>query len=182
MTLVELLLAVAITTLIGAAIASMLAAVSYGTDSSKDMRSLVARNKAVNARISAAIRGSTMVLDQGAGFLVLWTSDADENGQPNLLEIRRLQYNANGQTFSSYTAPEGTGDVEYALADNFEAITDGLMGGAAFPQELWATRVAAWDLALDTPDPQTASLVSYQLELTAGDMSDVAIAAVALRN
>jgi len=182
LTLVELILAVAITTLIGAAIASMMAAVSYGSDSSKDMRSLVARSKAVNARISAAIRGSTMVLDRGDGFLVLWTSDTDENGQPNLREIRRLDYNAAGQSISSYAAPEGASDVEYELSDDFEAITDGLMGGGDFPQTLWATGVSAWDLALDTPDPQTASLVSYQLTLTAGDMSDVAIAAVSLRN
>ncbi len=182
LTLVELMLAVLLTALIGAATASMLAAVTYGTESSKDIRSLVARNKAVNARISAAVRGSMMVLDQGPGYLVLWTNDDNEDGQPSLREIRRLDFNAVGQTISSYRAPEDATDVIYSLSDDFELITAALMGSADFPQELWATRVAAWDIAIDSVDPLTARLVSYQLELTAGDLSDVALAAVSMRN
>ena len=182
LTLVELLLAVMITAMIGATVAAMLTAVSYGTDSSKDMRSLVARNKALSARISATLRGSTMVLDQGDGFIVLWVSDDDDDDAPSLLEIRRLDYDPAADALSSYTAPDGTTDVYYDLNDDFEAITDALMGTADFPQTLWGAGVGSWTLALDNADPQAATLVSYQVSLAAGDLSDTAIAAVGLRN
>ncbi len=187
MTLIELLLAMMITAMVGAAIAGMLAAVSYGTDSSKDIRSLVARNKALSARVSAAIRGSKMVLDQGDNYLVLWMNDDDDNGVPSLLELRRINFDPGTGELSSYTAPDDAADVSYALDDDFVVITDALMGDdlagtASFPKELWAKRVNSWTLALDNPDPQSARLVSYLIELSAGDMSDTALAAVGMRN
>jgi len=183
LTLVELLLALMITGMIGAAIAAMLAAVSYGTDSAKDIRSLVARNKALNARIAATIRSSTMVLESGSDYLVLWTNDSDEDGEPSLLEIRRLDFDSGSNEFSSYVAPDGTTDVYYQVGvTNFGTTTAALMGTASFPKELWATQVVSWTKALDDADATQADLVSFQIELMAGDLTDTAIAAVSLRN
>ena len=182
LSLIELLLALAATAVIGAAIASMLAATSYGTSSSRDMRALVARGKVINARIGAAIRGSRLILDEGDDFVILWTRDLDENDAPSLLEIRCIDRDAATDELSSYEAPTGTTDVPYNLTDDFKTITDALMGGPTFPAELWAKDVTAWTIDLNDADPQQATLVSYQLTLVTGDMSDTAINVVHLRN
>lgn len=182
LTLVELLMALAGTAVIGVAVASMMTATTYGTESSKDMRSLVARIKVVNARVGAAIRGSRLVLAEGNDFVVLWTRDLDENDAPSLLEIRRIDFDSGTGRLNAYQAPTGTTDVPYNLSDDFEAITDVLMGTASFPAELWARDATAWAIELNHVDPQQSTLISYQLTLQTGDMSDTAINVVHLRN
>ena len=175
-------MALSATAVIGVAIASMLSATSYGTATSKDMRSLVARVKVVNARLGAALRGSRMVLAEGNDFLVLWTRDLDDNDVPSLLEIRRLDFDSTTGELSSYAAAAGATDVPYTLADDFQSITNALMGTADFPGELWAQNVGGWTIDLNDPDPQLARLVSYRLNLETGELSDTAINVVHLRN
>ena len=183
MTLIELLLALAGTAMVGVAIATMLVAVAYGTQSDKDLRTLVVKYKTVDGRVSASLRGSHMVLAQGSDYLVLWMFDTDGSAAPNLSEIRRIEC-ANG-VLTSYKAPDNLDplyDVAYALADDFDAITAAIKGDATFPGEIWATDVTDWTIALNENDPQAATLVSYRLTFQAGILSDIAINAVALRN
>lgn len=175
-------MALAIVALIGTAIAGMMTAVAYGTDSDKDVRALVARNMMLTSRVNAAIRGSRMVLDADADWAVLWTRDLDGNDEPSLLEIRRLEYNATTDTFSSYAAPDGTTDVAYSRSDDFLVITDALMGGATFPESRWADQVEAVSFSYSNADTQLARLMSYRITLGSAAMSDVVIGTVLLRN
>jgi len=182
LTLPELILALASTAIIGAAIDSMLAAVSYGTSSEKDLRTLVVKHKVVDGRLSAAIRSSHMVLDQGANFVVLWTSDLDGNGVPNLLELRRIEHDTANEELWSYQASSPPTDTQYQLTDNFGTITAGLKGQTWFPGTLWATNITNWTVTLNHVDPQQATLASYRITLSTGTMSDTTINAAALRN
>lgn len=186
LTLVELLIALAILSLIATTIGGMLSAVAYGTDNDRDIRQLVARNKMVTTRINAALRGGRMVLETGSDsagdWAVVWHRDLDGNDEPSLLEIRRLDFDANANTLSSYTAPDGTVDVLYDKADDFATITTNLMGTASFPAELWANDAQALTIALDQPEDQLAQTFSYRLSLTAGGLTDVSIGTVKLRN
>lgn len=186
LTLIELLMALAIMALIGSTIAGMLSAVAYGTSADSDVRKLVARNKMVAMRINAAVRGSQMVLDAGSSvsgdWVVLWGRDLDENGEPSLLEIRLLEYDSAAGALSSYTAPAGTSDVLYTTADDFDAITNTLRGTADFPEERWGNDAAGFEISLDQSDPQAAKTLSYRLSLTAGNLTDVTVGTVLLRN
>ncbi|MEM1109691.1 MAG: hypothetical protein AAGH99_13480 [Planctomycetota bacterium] len=186
LTLIELIMALGIMTLIGATIAGMLSAVAYGTDEDSDVRKLVARKKTVSMRINAAVRGSQRVLDAGQTadqtWLVLWGRDLDGNDAPSLLEIRLLEYDTAARTLSSYAAPDGTADVAYTLADDFDTITDTLRGTADFPETRWVNDAEAFDVTLDDADPQSAKLVSYRLSLIAGNLTDTAIGTAKLRN
>ncbi|MEL7087307.1 MAG: prepilin-type N-terminal cleavage/methylation domain-containing protein [Planctomycetota bacterium] len=186
LTLVELLIALAILALVAATIGGMLSAVAYGTDTDRDIRQLVARNKMVSTRLNAALRGGRMVLETGSDsagdWLVMWHRDLDGNGQPSLLEIRRLDFDATAQTLTSYTAPGTATDVLYTTADDFATITTNLMGTAAFPAELWAKDAEAFSITPGHADPQLARTLSYRLSLTAGGLTDVSIGTVKLRN
>ncbi len=183
LTLIELLLALSGTALIGSAIVSMLFAVSYGTKADKDLRSLVTKQMTLRARIGAMIRESSMVLEQGDGYLFLWQHDADESGQPNLDEIALLEFDAAEQTLTVYRAPASpSSNPEYDAAGDFVSQTAGVKGGANFPAERWASGVTAFTISLDDADAQSARLVSFRLTLAAGEERDTAIGAAALRN
>jgi hypothetical protein len=183
LTLVEMLLAMSGTGLVGVAIATMLVAVAYGTQSDKDMRTLVVKHKTLDARLSAAIRESQMVLDAGDDFLVLWLYDTDESEAPDLSEIRRIEW-AHG-VLTAYQAPDDlsdASDTSYALTDDFDAITGAIQGSAIFPGRIWGVGIVDLSIALNDIDPRAATLVSYRFTLQAGDLTDAAINAVALRN
>lgn len=186
LTLVELMMALGIMALISATVAGMLSAVAYGTDEESDIRQLVARNKMVSMRINAAVRGSQQILDRGEtsdlSWVVLWGRDLDENGEPSLLEIRLLEYNAATRTLSSYTAADGVTDVLYAVADDFDTITDALRGTADFPEERWANDAQGFTVSLNENDASAASMLSYRLSLASGDFTEVSVGTVKLRN
>ncbi len=183
LTLVEMLMALTITGLIGVAIASMLSAVAYGTDSSKDLRSLVVKNKTLSSRITAAVRSSAQLLDADDGYIVLWTKDLNESGQPDLLELQRIELDAGTDELTSYTPAGGAVDVAYDLdTDDFDAVTTALIGSGDLEGALWATGVSQWTIDIDEADPQDAGLVSFQLTLDAGGLTDTSITAVSLRD
>jgi len=183
LTLVELLMALAITGMIGAAVAGMLSAVSYGTNNSRDLRSLVVKNKTLSARISAAIRQSAQLLDADDTYVVLWTKDLNGSGVPDLLELRRIELDTATDELSDYTPDPTATDVAYDLAaDDFEAVTNNLIVDGDLVGTLWASEVAGWALEPDNADPQAAELVSFQLTLTTGSLTDTSVNAVSLRD
>ncbi len=190
LTLLELLLALSITSIVGLAVTAMLAATSYGTDSEHDMRALLVRHTAATARISAAVRSCKQILAQGDGYLILWQADPNANNKPDRTEIQHIECDDATDEILSYTTvfPDAwsqtqidAADTEYELTDNFVTITAALKSGTYFPPERWAAGVTALDLALDQSDPLAANRVSYRITLQAGDLTDTAIGAAALR-
>jgi len=183
LTLIELMLAVSGLALIGGAITSMLFAVAYGTTIDKDMRSLVTRQMALRARITAAVRESQMVLDQGDEYIVLWVYDSDESGKPNVEEIQLIEYVAADSELLSYRSPATAGtNTEYDLGSDFRSVTTALKGSADFPQTRWASDVTAFAFSIDEASPQDARLVSFEVTLLGGEIPDTSIGAAALRN
>ena len=186
MTLVELVMALAITAIIGVTIASMLSAVAYGTDTDHDVRRLSARGKTATLRLDAALRGCVLVLDGGDGWVVLWQQDLDGNGLPSLREIRLLEFTppvaGTEGHFDSCEATSNAPDTAYTLDADFDTITTALVGTANFPAERWANGVTGCVFAFDAGSTQSARLVSYQLTLAAGGKADAQLGTVRLRN
>lgn len=182
LTLIELVLALAGTAIVALAVAAMVAAFAQGTDSRQAMYSLVAQSKASTSRLTAAIRGSRQVLALSDTAIVLWLADDDGDGLPALAEIRRIDHNPAAATLIAYAAAPGAAPAVYAADADFLAITDALLGTTRFPAELWATDVTDWQVTLDTAQPADAHLVGLQLSLRQGDITEVALAAAALRN
>lgn len=195
LTLVELLLALSVTAMIGAGVAAMMLLVSSGTTERTDLRALLVKEKSVAARLSAAVRSSLRVLDQGSDYVVLWIGDTRRDDQPNLSEIRLIERLSDGRLLCySASFPDGwtdeqiaTADTAYQLTDNFRTVTTALKSGSYFPSELWAQGVQSWTVVLDAT-PETARLLSYRMAMRAGDGSstrqplDTLIGAIALRN
>ena len=80
MTLAELLIATVITSMIGLAIASMMAAVSNGVTVRRDSRTHVLRGHAAHTRLGAYVTDSNCVLDHADDVLTIWLDDSRASG------------------------------------------------------------------------------------------------------
>jgi len=195
LTIVELLLALTITALVSAAVASMLLAVSYGTSSKRDLRGVIVKGRIIDARMASAIRESRAILESGTDYLVLWKGDTDPNGtagSPDLAEMLLIERDNAADTLSGYAFPSSysqaqidAANVTYQLTGNpagfFQTATANAKTAGSFVQTLWGSGVTAVTFTLDGADPSDRSMVGYQLSLTAGDLNDTIVGSTSLR-
>ncbi|MBC8202594.1 MAG: prepilin-type N-terminal cleavage/methylation domain-containing protein [Planctomycetes bacterium] len=99
LTLLEMILAIGITAIIGAAIASMMAAVSNGLTSRDDGRRTAVQLATTQVRLSAYIAPARCLLDKGDTTLTIWLDDARESGTVHASEIRWLTFDAPNKAF-----------------------------------------------------------------------------------
>jgi len=185
-TLMELLLALMVSGLVGAAVALMLSATSYGTSSQAEKRSMLVTNEIAAGRLGEALRRSKMVLAKGEDYLVLWMADTSVNDVPNLSELHRIERDPTTDELQSYRAPADLAsedDVEYDLGTtDFNAVTGALKDSAYFPGTLWATEVTAWTTTVPTADVRQANFVGYRITTTSDGASETKIGGMKLRN
>ena len=183
--LVEVLLALAITGLIAAGVASLLFATAGGTKERQELRRRNVRVDVVAARVDGAVRSSGRILGRDAKCLVLWTSDSNGSGVPDLAELRRIEWDSTTKQLLCYQAPAtlaAADNTAYVLATtDFVTVTAALRGTASFPATVWANGVSGWTLAPLTMTEATR-LISYDItiELTSGQ-THTARSAAALR-
>ena len=170
-TLVELLIALVVTVLATAGVAAMLNAVSYGTQSSHDMRTLVVRSTTLDARLSDAISTCKQVEANGTSptYLLLWTKDANDDDVKDNAEMHLIEYDSTNDKVDSYCDTTATG----VFADRTT------LQSLVTPKP-WCTGVVGVSLDLDVAPPDT-KLVSYRVDLQDGDASETLVGAAAVR-
>lgn len=167
-TLLEILLAVSLTAVIGLSVAIMLGAMNSATQVEGDARRGTIRRQVASARLGNTIRSAVMVLAAGDDHLVLWHTDANQNTSPDLSELVRVEFDSDAGELQSYAAPDDLdpmSDISYDLTDDFGAITAGLAGSAALPRTRLVSDVTACDIELDQADPQEARLIRVQMTI-----------------
>jgi type II secretory pathway component PulJ len=167
-TLVELLLAVAICSVVAVTVLMMLDSIIAATGTQLDTRRANVRRQVAAERLGAQTRGAAMYLARGDAHLVLWTGDTRRNGLPDLSELRRIEWDAASGSVRSYEAPEtldGALDVMYGLDSDFSAITASAAGGASLPGRTLLGDVTAWELLLDDDDAQAARLLRLRVTI-----------------
>jgi len=101
LTLLELMLALAITGMIGVGIASTMTMVAAGARGERDGRSAVLRTHAVGVRLHAYLDDALCVLQHDAEQgVALWLHDPGREGVVNLSEIRVIWWDAQNQRLS----------------------------------------------------------------------------------
>lgn len=104
LSLLELMLALTITTIVAGAIWSMMSAVSLGVRSRRDDRAALIAANAASIRIGAYVGPSRCILEaDGDPLLVLWLDDTRQSGTVHLSEVRWLVHDV----------AEGTIDVRF---------------------------------------------------------------------
>jgi len=162
--LVELVLALAITSLIASSIAGLVYSVYQSQHDQQHLRRRNSRAEVVTARLDGAIRSSAMVLAVGADHVVLWKTDTNVDRKPNLSEIQRIEWDRAGRRLRAYEAPAGLAEPEdpaYELTSDFAQVTAGLKGTPSFEGQTWCQDVAGWQ-----PGPAGASQATRMLYYT----------------
>jgi type II secretory pathway pseudopilin PulG len=183
-TMMETLLAIMLSSLVGLVVASMLGAVGSGTQAQNDIRRASVKRQVAIARLGAALRGGTMVLGGNGEHLVLWKGDVRDNDLPNLSELLRVEWDPETKELWMYQAPptltDGQ-DTPYALSTNFSNVTASLAGSAQFPGRVLLQGVSDWNLELDQDVFQQARLIRLHLTLEQPSGPEPAVIVVALR-
>ncbi len=185
-TLVELMLTLAITGIIGAAVAVMIFAASYGTASQNELRDLLVHNETSCLRLDTALRSARTVLAKGNDYLVLWIADTRANDLVNLSELRRIEFDSDTGELHAYKAPadltEGEDSSWSIEGTDFDTVTRPLRGSELFPLEVWAVNVSAWSTTPDPANPTEAGYVGFRITTTLDEASETRVGGAALRN
>ncbi len=120
-TLIELLLAIAITAMIALGVASMMTAVSTVAETDREARSALLRSLAVREAMRAYVEESLCVLQISADnhTVAIWLEDDSSPGLVNLTELRLLRFEPATNTIVSerITFPDAWHPVAKQQAD-----------------------------------------------------------------
>ena len=178
-TLVELLIALIITAVIGASTVAMLGAVSYGTTNRREMRSLVVKTRTVQMRMDLALRTAEEVLYPNAtqpsvaDYTVIWVADENDDDTKQNNEIRLIERDTSTKELNTYRSATDTATFTTVSAFRTNAL-------AAYTPTRWATGISALTFAATTA-PTNTFLVSYQLTAESNSQTETAAGAVAPR-
>jgi prepilin-type N-terminal cleavage/methylation domain-containing protein len=175
LSMIELLMALAITGMVAAAISSMWSAISAGERSLRDNRAFTVRTYTAKNRITAYVARSRCVLFVDPMMLVLWLEDSRESGTVHASELRWFIVDQTRGLLDVYFVkfPGGYDEVHKALRDEEYAgdadwetalgvylsagevakitLVDGLVGGT---------------FHIDTPDALDAREVTVDLDFS----------------
>lgn len=172
LTVMELMLALSITVIVGAALTAMLRAIWVGVETDRDTRSHLLHANAAQMRLSAYIAPSLCILHADRTSLTLWFNDARRGGTVNLTEIRWLRFNDATGTIVAYMVnfPDSWTETEKLLEDREYSPTtnwDSLLNRCQ--NNGWITSIALVDgldsveISRDHDDPQDSRHVTYRL-------------------
>ncbi len=191
LSLLELMLAVTITALVGAAIAGMLNAVAVGVDTRRDNRSMMVRSSLAQARLNAYIAPARCVLDQRGPQIVLWFNDQKKSETVHASELRWLEYDRNEGTLSvSYVSfPEhwsmlevDHADREYPSNSDWGRIRNEFDGQGLLNELTLVDGLDDVTATADATDPFEIRLLTYRLWFAAAPEPFETLASGAIRH
>lgn len=176
--LVELLLALVVTSLVGLGVASMLSMVSGAAAADQDRRSVLLRALAAQVRIRAYLNTSLCVLqhDPKKG-MTIWLNDQRPDGNVHLSELRAVWFDdAAGEIRVERVAfPDewsqtlkDSSDVALALGADYFAAIDSMRDQGFTRSETLVDGVAWIDATFDEKNPDDARRVTLSLGLSPG--------------
>jgi hypothetical protein len=157
LSLLEMLLAMSITAMVGGAIVGMLGAVSTGVGSRRDSRTTMVQAAASRSRLAAYIAPARSVLASTTSSVTLWLDDSRESQTVHASEIRWIRFNAEDReiTVRYVRFPEAwsqttrnLADNEYAAGSNWDIVlttytAQGLIASMTLVDEVESVEVSA---------------------------------------
>lgn len=172
LTLVELMLALAVTAIVSMAIAGMLGAVSTGVSSRRDARAVVVRAHAAAARLAAYIAPSRCILAVSGPNVTLWFNDARQSNTVHATELRWLIFDADaGELVVQYVqCPDGWSeaacnldDDEYPATSDWTSVLATYQGKGMIATRTLVDGLSSITVLTEQVNPRTSKVMSYDL-------------------
>lgn len=173
-TLLETLLAISITAMVGAGIATMMTVLGSDASMQYDLRSVLVRSSTAQSRLSAYIAPARCVLEAEEDRLVLWFDDARDSDSVHASELRWIRLDSEDDRISVefVSFPDDWSQSAIAIADtehgafsdwmavhrDFEA--RGLLMSAPLAEDISTLRFST-----DAADVQDARVVDTSMSM-----------------
>jgi hypothetical protein len=195
-TLIELMLALSLLSLVGICIVMMIKATADGTAGQNDGRRHLVRMQAIEAQVAQVVRPSACILAAGTGYLVLWTGDGKDvniatNQAVNLSEIVMFELDSNAQQLKLYRTswPAGTSgasmassDSTYAASSNWYNAAQAAKSTGYFNGTVLANKVSAFAVTLDSGTPTSAMMATLSVTINDGVVTRTVVIPATLRS
>ena len=186
LTLLEMILAIGITATIGAAIASMMAAVSNGLTSRDDGRRTAVQLATSQVRLSAYIAPARCLLSKDETAFAIWLNDDRESNTVHASEIRWLSFDASSSLFTVKFVdfPDNwsqsmidAADTECDEMTNYDTLLATLDTSGLINEFNLIDGMETCSIWTDDLDPQTAIRICIRFSLTTnfGPSSDAIV-------
>lgn len=179
MTLLELLLAVAVTAMVALAMATVMTGVARGMTGLTDQRSALQRAHAGHVRLQSYVMpGRALIQHDPARGFALWLDDNAMNGVVNLREVRAVWWNAQAGTIEVERVefpqewPEAlkrTFDVTLTKGSDFLTTMSQQRALGYTKAEVIADGLTGWSLAHEGVSVEAARRVRLSMSLDAGN-------------
>lgn len=134
MTLVELVLAISLTAVIGLAVAGVAFGISHAQASTESLTDSIQSGRTGIMRVDAQVRKARLVLATDSNTLSLWMGDLNGDLKLNLDEIVQVTFSNTGtNTNAVASAPRGTLQLRQL---NFAGVSDGTKAALNVPKTL----------------------------------------------
>ena len=192
LTLLELLMALAITAMITAAISVMVSAVSVGELSRRDNRDYIVRTYAAKSRLSAYIARSLAVLevDVNGSDAVIWLNDWRGGGTVHATEIRWLIFDGPSKTMKVYyvdfpdtwnAVMQALEDQEYALGQDWsEVLSTYDLAGYVSSMTL-VDGIANVQITTDQATAIASGMISFNIEFVTASGGEPVVQDISIR-
>ena len=171
----EFIMALAITAMVGAAIAAMVSAVSSGELSRRDNRDYIVRTYTAKSRLSAYVARSLAVLEVNGGDAVVWLNDWRGGRTVHATEIRWLIFdNPTGSIKvhfvdfpDAWTAvDQALEDLEYASGQDWWAVLSTYMNAGFTSSMTLVDGVNNVQVTTDQAAALDSSAIMFDIEFT----------------
>lgn len=193
-TLVELMLALSVLSLVGICIAMMIKGTADGTAGATDGRRHLVRMQSLEAQIAQTVRPCQCILAAGNGYLVLWLGDGQDaniatNQAVNLSELLLIEHDSANKKLKVYrtTWPAGTSvatmianDTTYAGNSNWYSAATAAKGNY-FTGTTIANNVTSCNVTLDSANATSAMMATLWITLDDGVVSRTVVIPASLR-
>ncbi|MEX2673747.1 MAG: hypothetical protein WD294_16725 [Phycisphaeraceae bacterium] len=164
-TLVEMLIGLALSSMVGLGVAMMLAAVGSGTQTQQHSRESMVTRQVVIHRLGEVTRdAASMVLTDHPHHIVLWIADANGNRVPDTSELRRIEWDKQSQEIWVYEAVDDLAvDRSYNLNQSYTGATNAEINIGNMPGRLLLSCVTDWEVDFDEADVKAARLLRVRV-------------------
>ncbi len=192
-TLVEMVMSITITAVIGLAVAGASIALSSATSDGDDYYNCIQMGRGAMKQLRQEIEKARLIVGVGRNGtrLILWSGDANDNGTIDMTELRATEYDPSTGTITAYSVvfppewSEGTReahDLDLSLAD---AVSFSVEGDWNVHESYISSRTLGTDvesLVFSIPDDGPVSrLVRIHMTVGVGDRQITLQESVALR-
>ncbi len=179
LTLAELVMAIAVTAVIGLVISGVSVALTNAYASTQNFYKCLSSARSAMINIQAAIKDAKLVTLMGDGSMVLWTADMNSDGAINLSELTVLKRDSESNRINEYSIsyPESfTKDMKKALdskltlAEAMQASIISTITNSQYAQtQTLAQDATAFSVSADVQAPLTTLV---KIELAVADETD----------